>query len=190
MIETLNELDTQWFYWVNQHHTAWLDWTMWVLSQHWSWAIVLVLAFGLLTLRLEPRRWWWAVAGVVLCILLADQGSVLLFKETVGRLRPCHALEEVRMFRTGCGGRYGFISSHAANAFAIATFLLLRYRDRRRAGTLLVVWALATSYSRAYLGKHYPGDLVCGALFGVAVGGLITLAINALEKKCAKDVTK
>jgi len=190
MFEALNELDTQWFLWVNQHHNTPLDWVMWTLSQHWAWAVVIVLAFGLLTFRVEPRKWWIPAIGIVLCFLVADQGSVHLFKETVARLRPCHALEEVRMFRTGCGGQYGFVSSHAANAFAVATYLLLRYRERRWTAVLLLLWALATSYSRAYLGKHYPGDLICGALFGVLAGWLISLAVNAVEKKFQKSVTK
>ena len=90
MIETLKEVDTQWFLWINSHHNTVLDWVLWTLSQHWSWAIVMVLSFCLLTLRHEPRRWWLVLAGIVLCFLLADQGSVHLFKETVGRLRPCH----------------------------------------------------------------------------------------------------
>lgn len=190
MIEALNELDTQWFHWVNQHHNVPLDWTMWTLSQHWSWAIVIALAAGLLTFRLEPRRWWLVTLGVVLCFLAADQGSVHLFKDTVARLRPCHALEGVRMFRTSCGGQYGFVSSHAANAFAIATFFILRYRNVRWVSILLILWALGTSYSRAYLGKHYPGDLICGALFGVVVGILITLIVNTVEKKLQKNETK
>jgi undecaprenyl-diphosphatase len=197
MLETLKEIDTQWFLWINSHHTTALDWTMWTLSQHWSWAVVIVLAFVLLTLRQEPRRWWLVAIGVVLCFLLADQGSVLI-KNTVCRLRPCHALEDVRMFRTHCGGQYGFVSSHAANAFAIATFLFLRYRrgkggNNRRAmigPILLLLWACATSYSRAYLGKHYPGDLICGALFGTLIGVLIWLAINMTEKKLHKNETK
>lgn len=190
MLETLKNIDTQCFMWVNSHHNMALDWVMWTLSQHWSWLVVLLLAFGLLTLRKEPKRWWVVLAGVVLCFLLADQGSVHLFKETVCRLRPCHALENVRMFRTHCGGQYGFVSSHAANAFAIVTFLVLRYRQNVFACVLLPLWALATCYSRAYLGKHYPGDLLCGALFGIVVGLLITLMVNMIEKKLHKNVTK
>lgn len=188
MLETLKDIDTQWFLWVNSHHTTALDWTMWTLSQHWSWAVVVVLAFVLLTLRQEPRRWWLVAVGVVLCFLLADQGSVLI-KDTVCRLRPCHALEDVRMFRTHCGGQYGFVSSHAANAFAVALFFVLRYWKlvkRQWPLLLLIVWALATSYSRAYLGKHYPGDLVCGAILGVVAGLLVWMIINTIEKSFRK----
>ncbi|MBQ9418070.1 MAG: phosphatase PAP2 family protein [Bacteroidales bacterium] len=198
MIATLNEWDTWCFRWVNGHHCEAMDWLMWGVSQHWSWAVVLVLAFSLLTMRREPRRWWVVVVGVVLCFLLADQGSVQLFKNTVCRLRPCHALEGVRMFRTGCGGQYGFVSSHAANAFAIATLLWMRYRrweghSRGRAllgPGFLLLWAVATSYSRAYLGKHYPGDLLCGALFGVIIGLIIWQLMSWIEKKCLRSETK
>lgn len=188
MLETLKEIDTQWFLWINSHHTTALDWTMWTLSQHWSWAVVIVLAFVLLTLRQEPRRWWLVAFGVVLCFLLADQGSVLI-KDTVCRLRPCHALEDVRMFRTHCGGQYGFVSSHAANAFAVALFFVLRYWKRMKRQwplLLLIVWALATSYSRAYLGKHYPGDLVCGAILGCIIALIVWWLTDTIEKKVAQ----
>lgn len=198
MLDTLKNIDTQWFLWVNSHHNTALDWTMWTLSQHWSWAVVLALVLGLLTLRREPKRWWVVATGIILCFLLADQGSVHLFKDTVCRLRPCHVIENVRMFRTHCGGQYGFVSSHAANAFAIITFLCLRYRrweghSRRRAliaPVCLIVWGVLTCYSRAYLGKHYPGDLVCGALFGIVIGVIIWLSTSVLEKKLHKGVTK
>lgn len=192
MLETLKEIDTQWFLWINSHHTTALDWTMWTLSQHWSWAVVIVLAFVLLTLRQEPRRWWLMTIGVVLCFLLADQGSVLI-KDTVCRLRPCHALEDVRMFRTHCGGQYGFVSSHAANAFAVALFFVLRYWKRMKRQwplLLLIVWALATSYSRAYLGKHYPGDLVCGAILGCIIALIVWWLTDTIEKKLRKSETK
>ena len=192
MLETLKEIDTQWFLWINSHHTTALDWTMWTLSQHWSWAVVIVLAFVLLTLRQEPRRWWLVAVGVVLCFLLADQGSVLI-KDTVCRLRPCHALEDVRMFRTHCGGQYGFVSSHAANAFAVALFFVLRYWKRLKRQwplLLLIVWALATSYSRAYLGKHYPGDLVCGAILGCIIALIVRWLTDTIEKKLRKSETK
>ena len=191
MLDVLQQTDTQWFFWINSHHTTALDWTMWVLSQHWCFAAVLLLAFGFTTLRAEPRRWWLILLAIGLCFLLADQGSVQLFKNTVGRLRPCHALENVRMFHTGCGGQYGFVSSHAANAFAIVTLLWLRYR-RTATWTvaLMVLWAIATCYSRAYLGKHYPGDLVCGALFGMVVGLIVWWLTTMIEKKLHKCETK
>lgn len=196
MIETLNNIDTQLFYLINGHHCTAMDWVMWFFSARWSWLIFIVLSYVFTTLQQEPRRWWLVLAGIGLCFLLADQGSVQLFKNTVCRLRPCHALEDVHMFREGCGGLYGFISSHAANAFAIATFFFLRYR-KKHAGwrsnivpVVMLVWAFLTSYSRAYLGKHYPGDLLCGAIFGILVGIVVQWFIRWIEKKLHQRETK
>lgn len=170
----LEQIDTTAFYWINQHHNTLADWVLWTASQPWSWAIVLVAAFCLTTLRKEPRRWWLVLLGIVLCFLLADRLSVVCFKDVFCRLRPCQSLEEVRMFRTSCGGLYGFVSSHAANVFALATFLSLRFRGKTERSwlfTLLIfLWAVVVCYSRPYLGKHYPGDVVCGAALGLCIG--------------------
>lgn len=199
----MHALDTRWFYWINQHHNTLLDHVLWVASQSWSWAIVLLLAFAVDTLRHEPRKWWLVLAGVGLCFLLSDRVSVLCFKDVVCRLRPCHALDNVRMYRTSCGGLYGFVSSHAANVFALALFLSLRHkralrlRGRQRGWwrdnafcILLFVWAFVVGYSRPYLGKHYPGDVLCGALVGLGMGALAYFLIGKFELTIEKLKTK
>lgn len=193
MFEALNSLDTQWFLWVNSHHSTAMDWVMWTLSQHWCMGVVIVAAYCLLALHYEARRWWIALLGIALCFLFADQGSVLLFKNTVCRLRPCHVLEDVQMFHTHCGGQYGFVSSHAANVFAVGLFLVLRYWKKVKsqwALMLLMLWAVAVCYSRPYLGKHYPGDVICGAIFGTIIALIVWWIMNTLEKKLCKSETK
>jgi len=102
-------------------------------------------------------------------------------------------LEDVRMFRTSCGGQYGFVSSHAANVFAVAMFLMLRYWKRvKRQWPLLLIalWAVATCYSRPYLGKHYPGDVICGAVFGAIIALIVWWITAVVEKKFCKSETK
>ncbi len=188
------EFDTRLFYWINGHHCALLDHVLWVASQGWSWIIVIILAFCIGTLRHEPRKWWLVLAGIGLCFLLSDRISVLCFKEVVCRLRPCHALDNVRMYQTTCGGLYGFVSSHAANVFSLAIFLSLRHNQavwrrglqrgwwRKNAFAIaLFAWAIIVGYSRPYLGKHYPGDVVCGALLGLGLGALAYFLIGKLE---------
>ena len=189
---SLVQTDTDLFLWVNQHHCTIADWTLWVASQSWSWAIVLILAFLITTLRHEPRRWWLVLLGIVLCFFLADRTSVFI-KYLVCRPRPCHALEGVRMFRTSCGGEYGFVSSHAANVFSLAIFLTLRYRKSLTSSIhktknaclfpiLIFLWAAIVGYSRPYLGKHYPGDVICGAMLGLAIGTLVHLITQLIDK--------
>lgn len=197
MLEWLNDIDTQWFLWINQHHCDFADWLFWTSSQHWSWAVVLVAFFCATTLRLEPRRWWAVGLGIALCFLLSDRISVMCFKDVVCRLRPCHVIENVRMFRTHCGGQYGFISSHAANVFSLAMFLALRYGKktmRRNDGSaaprkkawliplLSFLWAFMVIYSRPYLGKHYPGDVICGAIVGLAIGSIIYYVLEKIPQ--------
>ena len=129
----MNQVDTDLFYWINSHHTSWLDWVMWIASQGWSWGIVIAAAIIHMVTKADSRRWaslGWIVAGVGLCFLLSDRISVLCFKDVFCRLRPCHALENVRMFRTSCGGLYGFVSSHAANVFSLALFLSLYHAKK------------------------------------------------------------
>ena len=192
MFEALNEIDTQLFYLINGHHCTAMDWVMWFMSSRWSWLIALVAAYLVVAFRQEKKLWWLPLAAIGLCFLLADRGSVLLFKETVCRLRPCHALADVHLFKEGCGGQYGFVSSHAANAFALLAFFWLRYRKTRvkLVPICLCVWALVMCYSRIYLGKHYPGDILCGALFGVLVGWLVWYVTKIFEKKMKKNETK
>lgn len=192
MIEALNEFDTQLFYLINSHHCTAMDWVMWFMSSRWSWLIALIGAYLVVAIRQEKRYWWLPLAAIGICFLLADRGSVVLFKDTVCRLRPCHALQDVHMFREGCGGQYGFVSSHAANAFALLTFFWLRYRKTRvkAVSICLMIWVLLVCYSRIYLGKHYPGDILCGALFGILVGGLVWWLIKNFEKKILKGETK
>mgnify|MGYP001641343978 FL=1 len=83
------------------------------------------------------------------------------------------------------GGHYGFVSSHAANTFAIATFLTFALRKSGWwVGLTLYLWAFISSYSRIYIGYHYPGDILAGALLGLLVGwGIWRLFRWAIRKK-------
>lgn len=191
MIETLNNWDTQLFYFINGHHCTVMDWAMWFISSRWCWLFVLVAMYSVVVYHYDRKQWWLPLVAIGLCFLLADRGSVMLFKDTFCRLRPCHALTDVHLFHEGCGGKYGFVSSHAANAFALATFFWLRYRKKENKLSFttikyellkLYIWAIVLGYSRVYLGKHYPGDVLCGALFGVLVGWLVWLMIKKFEK--------
>ena len=103
-----------------------------------------------------------------LAIGLSDFVASSVFKPMVERLRPSHVpeLEGVLHIVNGYrGGQFGFMSSHAANSFALATFFALCMRSRSLS-TVLFIWATLNAYSRIYLGVHYPGDVICGAALG------------------------
>jgi undecaprenyl-diphosphatase len=111
------------------------------------------------------RRMWVVLAAGVLALALADQGTNLI-KAGVHRTRPCHVIAEVHLL-TGCTRSFSFPSNHASNMFALATVGWLGFRRWRWA---LLVLAAGVAYSRVYLGVHYPGDVLAGALWGAAVG--------------------
>jgi undecaprenyl-diphosphatase len=126
-----------------------------------------------------------SIISVVLVIVLADQLSVHLFKNVFERLRPCHNPDLKGVLHTingKCGGQFGFISSHAANVFALAVLLLNIFKNEKLTISL-IVWATIVSYSRIYLGVHYFGDVLVGAIFGAVIG----YAVYGLAKIFSRD---
>ena len=124
------------------------------------------------------------VFAVVLTFALCDSLSVALFKQTVQRLRPAWDPEigdMVRMLEYK-GGQFGFVSSHAANLFGLATITSLIIKQRWFT-TSIFTFAAIVGYSRVYVGKHYPLDVICGALFGILIGYLIFKLLRQLCKK-------
>ena len=122
-----------------------------------------------------------------LTIFITDQTSVYLFKDVFFRLRPCHEPSLtglVHLVNDQCGGKYGFVSSHAANSFGLAAYLSLLLGKKIKYFTwLLMLWALLLSYSRIYLGVHYPGDVIVGAIWGSGLGAAIFLVADYIFKR-------
>ena len=111
---------------------------------------------------------------IAVLIIAADQISSGIFKPLFERLRPSHddTLQYlVHLVNDRRGGMFGFVSSHAANTFALATFMSLIIR-RRFFTFSLFSWAIINSYSRLYMGLHYVGDLLCGALLGIILAAI------------------
>ncbi len=157
---------------LNGSDCGWLDNVMWALSDTRTWSLLLLVLIYRVARTYNAYHFFLFFALFGVAILLADQISGSLIKPIVCRLRPTHepslmdAVDVVRDYR---GGMYGFVSSHAANTFAVATYTSSIVR--RRLFTLsLFLWATLICYSRIYLGVHYPGDILCGAVLGVVVG--------------------
>ena len=172
-MNTLSNIDSDLFLFLNGLHADWLDKVMIAITQMWVW-IPLYLLLIYWIIKQYGKRCWWIILAVGLIVLCSDQLSAHVCKPLFQRLRPCYNADFqylIHLPKGMAGGKYGFVSSHAANTFAVAAFLTCALRKNRKwMGIVLYFWAFISSYSRIYLGFHYPGDILCGAILGILIG--------------------
>jgi|WetSurSiteA1Bulk_404760.scaffolds.fasta_scaffold00160_2 undecaprenyl-diphosphatase len=178
MIEALNSMDQRWLLWLNGHHSPFFDQVMYFISGKYEWIPLYAVILGIIIWR---YRWksLWIILAVIILITLSDQLANLL-KGGVKRLRPCKDPEIghlVHLVHNYCRSSYGFVSGHAANSFALATFISLLFR-KKWVTTGMFIWAALVSYSRIYLGVHYPGDVIGGAIIGVLLAYCVFFVLN------------
>jgi undecaprenyl-diphosphatase len=183
-MEWINDIDTRLFLFLNSFHSPVFDQVMVFVSGKYSW-IPLYALILYWYIRKYRKNFWVPVVATIVLITLADQSSVHLFKNVFERLRPCHNPEiqhMVHIVNNKCGGQFGFVSSHASNTFALAMFTALVFRSKPY-GWAIFLWAALVSYSRIYLGRHFPGDILGGGLLGILIGYFVYWAMQKILLK-------
>ncbi len=175
LLQHLIDLDTALLLEVNSHHSAFFDVFMPLYSGKWVWMpFYISLAFVI------ARNYSWkatilALLTAAVIIVFSDQVSAHWIRPEIERLRPSNLenpiSETIHIVNGYRGGSYSFPSAHAANSWALVTYIILLFR-RRWLSLLMVIWAVLMCYSRMYLGVHYMGDLLAGMAIG-AIGALI-----------------
>ncbi len=162
-------LDIAVFHAINGSFTnSFLDWFMPFITEKSNFTFLFIAVAALIVFR-GKRKGRWGLFLLVFTVITSDFISNLL-KHAVMRVRPCSALEGVRLL-VGCGHSYSLPSGHATNISAAMVFLTTRYK---RYFPVFITIALAVSYSRVYVGVHYPIDVITGAVLGSGVAMIIS----------------
>lgn len=184
----LHELDTKLLLAINGAHDPLLDFVFFWASNKWIWIpfyiwilYILYRNYGKKVIYFLP-----VIAGMAAA---SDQLSTLL-KNTTLRFRPCHEpmlKDVIHLVNDACGGKYGFVSSHASNTMALAVFICLVLPSGYKYLRLeLIAFVLINAYSRMYLGAHYPLDILCGWVLGF----ILALLFSSLMKNIIQTPNK
>lgn len=181
MIETLAQLDRDWFIAINtgMQSSFWDAVCPFMRHQSNWYALYALLLF--ICYKIWGKKAGWILLGAALLVLVSDQVSANLIKNTVQRLRPCNEPSLAGIMRNivGCGKGYSFISAHATNHFAIAVFFSMLFKNQFKYTYLIALpWAVLIAFSQVYVGVHYPFDVIGGGLLGSLLGYIAGSIIN------------
>ncbi|REC44669.1 phosphatase PAP2 family protein [Chryseobacterium pennipullorum] len=179
-MEEIIQEDKKVFLYLNNLGDSSFDQFWMLISSTWIWVPLYIIFFYFLYKNYQVKSLIFILIFLAIGATVSDQ-LASVFKYGVARLRPCHdpTLEHY-MRIVKCGGQYGFYSAHASNTFFLAAFLGILLKNKLKwFPYAILVWAIVVSYSRIYLGVHFPIDILVGAF----VGSLLGVVFAALSKK-------
>jgi undecaprenyl-diphosphatase len=186
MMETLLQWDTSMMHWINHGWSnPFFDFLFPFLRNKYFWLPLYTFWVAWIIFNFNTKQSLLALLFIALSIFAADTISSKLIKDQVQRPRPCHVedMQPAVVLRVSCGSGFSFTSSHAANHFAIATFMVTVFGYfMRRWKYAWWVWAALVSLAQVYVGVHYPFDVMGGGLLGAIIGTSMGILCKHLMK--------
>jgi len=174
LLDRLIQWDKELLIVLNGFHTPWLDPVFLLMTHTLFWSPLYIFLIVLLFRKFKSRAWFLLI-GLALALLLSDQLTAELIKPYFARLRPSYDPSMAGVLHLVDGYRadsYGFSSGHAANTFGVALFIWFTFRSIYKWMALIFVWAGLMTYTRIYLGVHFPGDILSGIALGLCCGAI------------------
>jgi len=172
MIDKLVQWDRDLFIWLNNLGIERYD-SFWVfVTQIETWIPAYVFMF-ILMFWFFPKRNAVIATMSTIGVTLFTLGLTRVVKDYVQRLRPSNTPELAELIRVLQEPfDFSFWSGHSATSFAVTVFVVLVLRDKSKYVYLFFIWPILFAMSRVYVGVHYPGDLLVGALAGTTIAFL------------------
>ena len=169
MIGLLENIDRKILYLINDYlSNPIFDLFFVTITNEDLWAIPVIIGILILAFK-GGNRARIAIGIILIATGLTDLTVVEVIKPAIARLRPSHTMGDTINVLIGRGGKYGFVSAHAANIFCATTILSYFYDQWKKP---LFFLAVSVSISRVYVGVHYPGDVLFGGLYGYGIAWL------------------
>ncbi|HXK81358.1 MAG TPA: phosphatase PAP2 family protein [Bacteroidales bacterium] len=184
----MENIDKELFLFLNGLNRDGLDQIVFFISSHWFWLPVVTVILVLI-IRKYKKHAWLPILVIIFTYIFTEQVTNFV-KYAVERFRPTHNTDIshlVHIVNNYKGGVYGFFSGHAANSFGLALISALFIKNKYYT-IAIILWAIIVSYSRIYLGVHYPSDIFAGALFGVMAALIFYRIWKILCHKLIKSV--
>lgn len=184
------QLELELFRFINSlsGHNAIVDRFMIAMSHTQTWVIVITVCL-FMSLRIRSSQFLSLIFASLLAMSISDFVSFEIIKPLVGRERPCWFVEGTKTILGRCGGSYGFTSNHAANAFAVWAVFARYLKPLKWQSQVILSLATIVAISRVYLGVHFVGDIVGGAILGISLSmAACALGLKSMTDKWAKTI--